>query len=222
MSGQRNPCCRIPEQRNGYADQFARQHSAELLIIGICVSFGRNLWISTSTEELKWAWISTMIHTVNLGLVKESIVILYLRLWLWDNGNFMLRFVAWAIPLYTIGIVIVIAIIVSGRAPVKANVFVVVHTVLQVIINIILACLPIKTIWKLAIPLKGKIRITLLLLLGFLTVIPTIFGGTYRLAAFAGIESALNRARGELAAKAKAWKGRGDTDDSKRDCNGLD
>jgi hypothetical protein len=47
---------------------------------------------------------------------------------------------------------------------------------------------------------KKKIPITLILLLGFLTVIATIFGGLYRLAALTGIDSSLNWARVELAA----------------------
>lgn len=100
-----------------------------------------------------------------------------------------------------------IAIIVSGRWTIKGAVFVVVHTVLQVIINVTLACLPIKTIWKLEMSTKHKIQITLILLLGFLTVIATIFGGMYRLDALTGMESPLNWARVELAASIEMFVG---------------
>lgn len=88
----------------------------------------------------------------------------------------------------------------SHRKPVHTTEFVVVHTVLQVIFNTILACLPSKEIWKLNIPRKQKIPIVLILFLGFLTVIATICGGIYRLTALTGLKSSLNWARAELAA----------------------
>jgi hypothetical protein len=96
-----------------------------------------------------------------------------------------------------------IAIIVSHRKPVHATEFVVVHTVLQVIFNTTLACLPSKTIWKLDIPRKRKAPFVLILSLGFLTVIATIYGGVYRLAALTGLKSSSNWARAELAASAE-------------------
>ncbi|KFZ25023.1 hypothetical protein V502_00499 [Pseudogymnoascus sp. VKM F-4520 (FW-2644)] len=176
-------------------------------IIGIVVSSGRLLWISiqlpASTqldEEFKWAWMSIMIYTVSLELVKGSIVALYFRVH--NYRNLILRFVAGAILLYTLGVVTVIAIIMGGRGPVEANVFVVVHTVLQVIINTTLACLPGKTIRKLKIPRKQKTPMILILIVVFLSGIATIVGGIFRLAALTGIESSLNWARVELAAKA--------------------
>ncbi|KFX86354.1 hypothetical protein O988_09629, partial [Pseudogymnoascus sp. VKM F-3808] len=92
-----------------------------------------------------------------------------------------------------------IAIIVGGRGPVNSEVFVVVHTVLQVIINTTLACLPGKTIRKLKISRKQKTPMILILIVGFLSVIATTVGGKYRLDALTGIESSLNWARGELA-----------------------
>ena len=87
----------------------------------------------------------------------------------------------------------------SGRGPVNAEVLVVVHTVLQVVINTTLACLPGKTIWKLRISRKEKAPMILILIVGFLSVIATIVGGKYRLNALTGIESSLNWARVELA-----------------------
>lgn len=90
--------------------------------------------------------------------------------------------------------------IVSHRKPVHAIKFVVVHTVLQVIFTTTLACLPSKTIWKLDIPRKRKIPLVLILFLGFLTVIATIYGGIYRLVALTGLKSSSNWARAELAA----------------------
>jgi hypothetical protein len=93
-----------------------------------------------------------------------------------------------------------IAITVSHRKPVNTTEFVVAHTVLQVIFNTTIACLPSKKIWKLGIPRKQKIPLVLILFLGFLTVIATICGGMYRLAALTSLKSSSNWARAELAA----------------------
>lgn len=93
-----------------------------------------------------------------------------------------------------------IAIIVSNTEPVDTTAFVVVHTALQVVFNATLACLPSKKIRHLGISRKQKIPLILVLFFGFLTIIATILGGFYRLAALTGFESSSNWARAELAA----------------------
>jgi hypothetical protein len=74
------------------------------------------------------------------------------------------------------------------------------HTILQVIFNATLACLSSKKIWDLGITRKQKIPLILVLFFGFLTIIATILGGFYRLAALTGFDSSSNWARAELAA----------------------
>jgi hypothetical protein len=76
----------------------------------------------------------------------------------------------------------------------------VVHTVLQVIFNNTLACLSSKKIWDLDITRKQKIPLILVLFFEFLTIIATILGGFYRLAALTGFDSSSNWVRAELAA----------------------
>lgn len=88
----------------------------------------------------------------------------------------------------------------SYRKPIHTTEFVVVHTVLQVLFNTTLVCLPSGEVWKVRIPRKQKIPLILILFLGFLTVIATICGGMYRLAALTSLKSSLNWPRAELAA----------------------
>ena len=93
-----------------------------------------------------------------------------------------------------------IAIIVSHTKPVHTTEFVVTNTVLQVIFNITLACLPIKKIWKLKLSRKEKTPLVVILFLGFITITATICGGVYRVAALSDLKSSLNWVRAELAA----------------------